>query len=569
MHIETIKVKNFQGVSNVALDVHQPILFIAGFNGAGKSSLRDAIRIALTGAASRVTLKKDYKAMIKEGTKKSEIVVGTDEGAYTYLLPQAKGVHSDSEYLPLCIDSASFCEMKPEERRKVLFDLTGCKASKDKVRQMLLEEGADKDLAEQIIPMLRSGFPAAEQEAKERASQARGSWKAVTGETYGKQKAEGWEPAEIEDPSASDEANAGELSDKFDKNQRTLNELHQMLGKSKSVKQRLESLRESAGKVERIEVKQKTDLECLERTKKQLKRYEDARLSQDAMPCPCCDAMIVLRDGEFIDANKFGGSTLEPGRIQSELSQLRDSVAMMERTVRNNERDLDAAKSAQQEIDKLTEENGGDISQKSLDTFQSDIDALEKENAELRKAIDARNLAEAKYAQSLKAASEATKYHEEVTHWVLIAELMSSEGIPANILAQAMKPLQNLLGNINSLVPDWPPVTINHDMELLADSRLYTLLSESEQWRVQTVMTLALAQLSGINLAVLDRIDVLDLKSRIDLVEMLLELSDQNSELQVIMLGTLGKPAAGLPETIQHEWIAHGEIAKEQEAKAA
>lgn len=132
-----------------------------------------------------------------------------------------------------------------------------------------------------------------------------------------------------------------------------------------------------------------------------------------------------------------------------------------------------------------------------------------------------------------------------------------------------MKPLQTLVSNINSLVPDWPTVSINQEMELMADSRLYGLLSESEQWRVQTVMTLALAQLSGINLAVLDRIDVLDPTSRIELVEMLLGLTEENSDLQIIMLGTLAKPASGMPDSIQQVWLEHGEVIHEHESKAA
>ncbi|MBY0417151.1 MAG: hypothetical protein K2W88_03690, partial [Pararheinheimera sp.] len=138
------------------------------------------------------------------------------------------------------------------------------------------------------------------------------------------------------------------------------------------------------------------------------------------------------------------------------------------------------------------------------------------------------------------------------------------------ILSQALKPFQNLIDNINSLVPRWPAVGITPDMELVAGHRSYGLLSESEQWRVQAVITLALAQLSGINLVVLDRFDVLDPVSRVELMEALCDLSDQNQHLQVVMLGTLAKPAAGLPDSyIQQIWLEAGVVAEAKQEQAA
>ncbi|RAK01644.1 AAA family ATPase [Aliidiomarina maris] len=569
MRIQSIRVKNFQGLANFTMDVERPVLFVAGHNGAGKSSLRDAIRIALTGQASRVALKKDYKAMIKDGTKKSEVVVNTDDGAYSFSLPQGKGVHAESEYLPMCVDAAQFCTMKPDERRKALFELTGCSVSTARVREMLLAEDCDSQLIELVLPLLRSGFPAAAAEAKDRATQARGAWKAITGETYGKQKAEGWEPSFEDEGGNESELDVAAARQKLEQNSKTISELNRMIGNGRSVLTRVQQLKEQAARVERIQIKSKADNESLEQTQKQLTRYEDAQLSQNAMPCPCCDCMIVLRDGELVDATKFGNSTLKPERIESELTQLRESVAMMQRTIANNQRDLDAATAAQTELDTLNEENGGEISQKSIEGWQSDINELETSNRELSSAIQRQTQIDARRIALESAATKAADYHEQVNKWVHIAEQLSPDGIPANILAQAMKPLQTLISNINSLVPDWPAVSINQEMELMADSRLYGLLSESEQWRVQTVMTLALAQLSGINLAVLDRIDVLDPASRIHLVEMLLGLTEENTDLQIIMLGTLAQPAKGMPDAIQQVWIEHGEPSQPQQAKAA
>ena len=66
MKITQIDVKNFQGLHYAALAVSEPVLLVSGGNGAGKSSLLDAIAMAYTGNPSRVTLKRDIKSLITD-----------------------------------------------------------------------------------------------------------------------------------------------------------------------------------------------------------------------------------------------------------------------------------------------------------------------------------------------------------------------------------------------------------------------------------------------------------------------------------------------------------------------
>ena len=69
--------------------------------------------------------------------------------------------------------------------------------------------------------------------------------------------------------------------------------------------------------------------------------------------------------------------------------------------------------------------------------------------------------------------------------------------------------------------------------------RPYHLLSESEQWRVDMVCTVVIAKLSGISIVVLDRLDILDLRSR----QMIMRwLSEQHKKMQSIVLATLKAP---------------------------
>ena len=56
MLINQIKIYNFQGLRRAEVTLTAPVALFAGLNGAGKSSLRDAIEMALTGSPSRVKL---------------------------------------------------------------------------------------------------------------------------------------------------------------------------------------------------------------------------------------------------------------------------------------------------------------------------------------------------------------------------------------------------------------------------------------------------------------------------------------------------------------------------------
>jgi energy-coupling factor transporter ATP-binding protein EcfA2 len=556
--------------------VNAPVLLVTGHNGAGKSSLRDAIRLALTGAASRVSLKKDYGNMIKDGTKKADVIIGTEEGAYNYALPAAKGVHSDNPYLPLCIDATAFASMKADDRRKALFELSGCTINANKVREMLLAEKCDPKLTEQILPMLRSGFPAAEAEAKERASQARGAWKQVTGETYGSQKAESWEAPAVEVP---DIAVIDELKGQLEQNQIAINEKNQLIGTAKAAianeanfQNRIAQLEEQAGKVERIKAKQATDEKSLTEVQQLINEAEQAALSQEALPCPCCQTLLVYSRAEhaFIDATTLSTKAGDAGIAK--LEEYRNSATMLQRTIANNQRDLLNAENAAQQLQELqaSAAASSESSATNIEALQGDINDLNDARQDLLGRINDLQEQQFAAAQTLTKTKDAARHHAEVLAWTTIAEQMAPSGIPANILSQALKPFQNLIDNINSLVPRWPAVGITPDMELVAGHRSYGLLSESEQWRVQAVITLALAQLSGINLVVLDRFDVLDPVSRVELMEALCDLSDQNQHLQVVMLGTLAKPAAGLPDSyIQQIWLEAGVVAEAKQEQAA
>ena len=91
MNITAIKTSNFLGARNVDIKIDRPITLVCGYNHSGKSSLAEAVRMALTGESVRVSLKKDYVRLITAGQSVGYAEVWHDAGRSTITLP--KGAH--------------------------------------------------------------------------------------------------------------------------------------------------------------------------------------------------------------------------------------------------------------------------------------------------------------------------------------------------------------------------------------------------------------------------------------------------------------------------------------------
>jgi DNA repair exonuclease SbcCD ATPase subunit len=67
MKLTAIKIQNILGVRAADIAIDHPAALIAGHNYAGKSSVQEAVRMALTGETVRVALKKEYGSLVTEG----------------------------------------------------------------------------------------------------------------------------------------------------------------------------------------------------------------------------------------------------------------------------------------------------------------------------------------------------------------------------------------------------------------------------------------------------------------------------------------------------------------------
>ncbi|HHG4414699.1 AAA family ATPase [Pseudomonas aeruginosa] len=581
MRITKLEITNFQGLRHAALDVSAPVLLVAGHNGAGKSSLLDAIAMAFNGQPRRVSLKKEIDKLITESAKKGEArVEWLDEAgevqACGVALPTGKGsALTDSPFLPYVLDAGLFASLDAKERRRVLFDLSGASASPAEVGRRVEAKGLNPALFEKVKPLLRSGFPAAVEQAKAYASEARGTWKAITGENYGSEKAVDWAPELVATVVTDDQvAEAGKNLQLLEDD---LAEAQQALGASKQARQAAD------GRAQRIaKLRELVDLEPRRRNKLTADEQNQDEWSEKVMAaelasagsvphqpltCPHCQGAVDLQAGTLVVHQP--PEQIADAEAARRLPEYREYLASAQRAVANSQRDLDECLAAAEQIKALEAESADAPSAEAIANGEQAINELRQTRDASRAKLVA--LQEALEAATQREASiaKAQAAHQDVVAWTGMVDALSPTGIPAEILADAIGPVNELLQRLSGTA-GWSPVQLSADIDVTFGGRLYGLLSESERWRCDATIALAIAKLSGLRLVLLDRFDVLDIPARTQQAMKLFQSLAAGGEIDtLIVAGTLKEPMAKTPSWLQAVWIDAGQLADQHQQAAA
>ena len=609
MKITRISAQNYLGIRAADIALDRPVQLFAGRNGAGKSSLMEAVRHALTGETVRVSLKKEYASLLNEGAESGLVEVVSDGGAYAVALPSGKGAASGETALPYLLDAQRFASLSPDERRAFLFGLMGLSSSGEAVKKRLADKGFDDARVALVMPLLRAGFEAACKEAQNRARDAKAAWKTVTGgETWGKDKAAGWRPAAL--PEGADRAGARleNARAKLAEADSALATAQQALGAARSAARAREEqeeqrvqLEERAGRIERIRAKlAKDEAELADwqakvadakaaagGVKKVRAALEDAVLrglaevAAEFLGIAEASTGIVVSDsGEILEWDQAllnrarahvaeyraqsGAAPAEDAQSASKLAEYEKARDLLKSAAANGRRDLAAAEAAEAQLAELDKAAAGGDAQ--------NFDELREDVQQKTEARDAWRADVAKY-QALteqaerqeKVVADAGRHHADVLAWLEIADALSPDGIPGEMLAEALGPMNARLG-ASAVAAGWSIPQITADMEITGDGRPYALLSESEKWRADAMIAEAVSYLSGLRLLVLDRFDVLDLTGRADALEWLDALTEADEIDTALVFGTLKALPGGLPDSMQAHWIDGGVVGQMREA---
>lgn len=604
MKITAIQTSNVLGARAIDVQLSKPVTLFAGKNGAGKSSLQEAIRMAMTGESVRVGLKKDYGALVTEGQESGFVEVETADASYSVVLPSGKGLHSENPMLPFVLDAQRFARMDDKERRTFLFGLMGVKLDGASVTQRMLDKGIDAKKVEQIAPFLRAGFDAAQKEAAAKARDAKASWKTATGgETWGKDKAPKWQPA----PLPADAEKAGTRHEnavaKMKEVEQELGAAQQALGAAKAKAQarqqmaaQRDELAEKAGRIDRIKAK-------LERDEAEVAEWQakvdETRAKAGVSPVnPKAPGEFLLRGlasvtAEFVELtcnhpevewdssllNRAAAHLAEYRKLHGEpvvgdapvqpdaeavakLPEYEKAMALVQSAVANDKRDLAAAEQAAAKLKELDEEAAETI---DLEPLQANVAELTEKRDSWRADADKYRAVAEQAARRQAVIDQAAALHADVLAWTDIADALAPDGIPGEILAEALGPINDRL-HVSAGFAEWEQVVIHSDMRITYGLRDYALISESEKWRTDAMIAEAVSFLAGVKLLVLDRFDVLDLKGREDLLYWLDGMAEDGDIETALLFGTLKALPAQLPERIGAHWIDNGAAGQIKEA---
>jgi hypothetical protein len=230
MKITRIQADNLLGLTSIDIKLQTPVTLVCGPNGAGKSSIQEAVRMAITQDCVRdINLKKEFAALVHEGAKAggAQVVIDGDaEKSFAFNMPKGEFSGPEiTESMRVALHGQRFARMKPDERRTFLFGLTKLKPNAEMVKaRMLTKAWACQEVKiDAVLPLLRTGFPSVCEHAKTKATEAKGAWRALTGETYGSEKAPVWEAPVPEVPAGDVQALANTVAG-LDKNIAGMNE---------------------------------------------------------------------------------------------------------------------------------------------------------------------------------------------------------------------------------------------------------------------------------------------------------------------------------------------------------
>ena len=555
MKISGLNVENVGSLRAFELRTNKPIVLVAGDNGVGKTTFLDCIRMSLTGETDRVQFKKDFGQLVSDGEKSGHatVLIGDSNTPYGINLPNGSAMlMADDLSIPFLLDMKRFGQSDASTRRTLLAKITNTIPSADLLGQKMIARGCDSGFVERINLLLAGGIDSALKHAKNMATEAKGSWRTVTGETYGSQKADTWKMAspKFAVSIVSDEkkarALASELDEQLATNQQQMTLLSASINEAIAHNQKVDVYTKKGSKevVERLNKKLDADSAEYNRI---LELVENSKGT--ALTCPCCNEPVVLRDGQLVTVKDFVPMPTE------KLQTYEQSLRMLQNAINNDKRDIAEALTAQTMLSELGGIKDIESIKSNEQAIKQRIQAIKAERDESKNRADQLKNDMKLLAESTQKTKQATGYHQEVVEWSKIADALSPDGIPSEILDEALNLFNERLAQ-SSNDSEWLLVRLSKDMGVTYGGRVYGLLSESEKWRVDAMLTEAISFISKNQLFALDRMDVLDVKSRGQCLGWLEALADNNEIDTVVICATL-KQKPNDSDVMQVVWLEH------------
>jgi len=580
MKINRIAITDFQILKHVEIEATTPALLICGPNSQGKSSIGDAIRLALVGESTRVEHKKDWSKLVRVGAPKgAKILVEGDDWSAALTLPSGsqKGAPPITESLHSALDPEWFTSLKPDARRAFLFGLMSINGEPAEIIRRIEARGADAEKLKRVAPLIGKGtWESIASDCKQRATKLKGQWEEVTGESWGEKKAEGWIPTIITRP----EGTVLGLQQQIDAVDAQIGALNQTIGAHKARAEQVASLTaRSAALVEtaKLHARRTDALHAVEKDLTEGRaRLADTKAKAEGgatpqhWPCPDCGSVLMHRQADgalvaFEDPEKVADAD-----ARSKLPALEQAITVLERAHANALRDVKASDDAAAQKATIDDQLAALPPAESVDLEAATAELSERQDyrRSLVKQQDQIREVETAIAGATKQRDAAAAHHRDIMQWLEIAELIGPSGIPGDLLSEGLTPFNAELAELAGIA-GWDAPTLAADMSIVVSGLPIGLASESARYRAVALIALAIAVLSGTKFVMLDGAEILVGPQRSALIRLIHQLAGSGAIETAVVMMTLKEPPARLPETWSHVWVEAGEIVRDETQREA
>lgn len=509
------EVENFMGCQKANVETSQ-ISFICGLNHQGKSSFLTAVSGALTGQPVVLGLRKtDLGMLVYTGKASGKVKIENEDSSVSVTYPKAE-LLTEGENPPttskIAAGMESLIDFSEKKRSEFIRNLTECVPSKTDLEEFLAERFiTKKNVVEAVWQKVdQDGFDASLERAKDTGRALKQQWSMVTGETYGSNKAQTWQPQ-------------GWTSDLVDVSEESLQadltglqaELENLISHQAIDENELTKLRETASdsvlaqlKIDRD--KTITDLAMVRKSFYEFKREFDELPKYDESGkklCPHCGKPLIIKGGEL--AEFIEPSAEEKTAVQKKRTELSEKMQKADIEVKRLESLYAVSLSKVEETEKANKRLYELERKSSGNASQRDIDLKREEIRKQQEGIAA-----------FKAAKEAKRLAQNIIENQAIIDALDMSGIRQKSMLKGLQIFNAQLSEICNTA-GWGTVKIDNDLTILMGDRPYILLSESEKMRCRITLQMAVAIMQDDKIVIIDGAEILDKNGKSGLLNLL------------------------------------------------
>jgi hypothetical protein len=508
-----IKIDNFRGIEAAEISV-APVTLVAGRNGAGKTSVCQAVAAALAGEIIPIEdlTKAHAGRLVRGGAPVGTISATGDTWTADVVYPEAtrSTTGNPPQVSAHAAGTVSIVDAPKKERAKILTEILRAEPDRHALAAALV--GMPENLIERIWQTIQAqSWDAAYAHARETGTRTKGGWEAVTGERYGSQKAAAWVPAawSPELTLATEAALVEVVTHEREWLEAAISESAVSTAEVARLKSDSAGAQDASARAESI----KTQAATLEADKKAI-RENMAKMppaTQTAFElCPNCRAPLSVINGKIFVAQTVDESVLAARR--EALDDCQKTIQMIDTKLTDLNREYSATRSA-------------------LAIAQAAAKRLAEIAARPAHADTAKNVDDCR-ARVAAAEARLSAWRSNAQAKKFVSEIAGNQTICAALEPGGLRlaALQTALADINAGMMSlceaarWRPVQIGADMSIVYGGTPYMLASESEQFRCRVAVQLVIARADGSEVVIIDRADILDAAGRNGLLKAILHM---------------------------------------------